>query len=166
MKNENCPAALGIECLPASCHGRCAIEVIDELLSHGRSISGEQADWLLDLRWHLSRHDQAEGALRCFAMLRLRMEPFHYLAFFRIRRWMEHHIVAQIQGCPAAPMKEYPVRIDSYCIEAIRRQCLCRAIEDGATLLAPRLTFAFRSTVKFAKVVANEAQSEFSVSGV
>lgn len=162
MNKEQCPAAFGHECLPASCHGRCAIEVIDELLRSGKTISGEQADWLLDLRWYLSRRDQAEAALRCFANLRLHMESFHYLAFFRLRRWMEHHIVAQVKICPAAPTKNVSITLNSFCIEAVRRQCLCRAIEEGAVLLAPRLAFTFVPALDSARVVLT-GDAEYSL---
>lgn len=163
MKNETCPAAFGAECPPATCHGRCAIEVIDELLSQRKSITGEQADLLLDLRWQLSRQDSAEEALRLFATLRLQLEPFHYLAFFRMRRWLEHHIIAQVQSCPAAPAHHCAIKLDAYCIEAVRRHCLCRALAKGTPLLAPRLTFAFRTKIRLAHAIAAQAKAELAL---
>ena len=113
------------------------------MLSHEAMVTGEEADLLLDLRWQLRRAENAEGVMRMFCDLRVRMEQRHYLAFFRLRRWLENHLVAAIQICPAAEPQRVPVKLDHYCVEAIRRVCLCRAASSGTVLLAPRLRFAF-----------------------
>ena len=135
-------------CAPATCRWRCALEVIDGLLSLPRSaVSGEEADLLLDLRWQLRQREEAETTLRLFCDLRRRMESRHYLAFFRIRRWLENHLVAAVRVCPAAAVQEVPVRLDHYCVEPIRRVCLCASLGAGAILLAPRLRFEFRPVV-------------------
>jgi hypothetical protein len=107
-------------------------------------VSGDEADHLLDLRWRLSRRDDAEAALRIFCDLRLRMEQRHYLAFFRMRRWLEMHLLAGVRVCPAAEPRFVPVKLDHYCVEAIRRVCLCAALSSGSVMLAPRLRFSFR----------------------
>ncbi len=125
------------------CRERCALEVIDELLSHTSAVTGEEADLLLDLRWQLRRGSDAEGVMRLFCDLRVRMEQRHYLAFFRLRRWLENHLVALIQICPAAEPYPVPVTLKHYCVEAIRRVCLCTAMSNGTVLLAPRLRFSF-----------------------
>ena len=138
-----CPAPSETPCTPAGCRQRCALEVIDELLGDHVAVRGEEADLLLDLRSHLRGERDAEGALRLFCELRLRMEQRHYLAFFRIRRWLENHLVAAIQICPAAEPQQVPVKLDHYCVEAIRRTSLCIAMRSGLVLLAPRLRFAF-----------------------
>jgi hypothetical protein len=137
---------VGDDCATARCRWRCALEVIDELLAARDAISGEEMDRLLDLRWQLSRADDAEAVLKIFCELRIRMEQKHYLAFFRIRRWMENHIVAAVRICPAAEPVFVPVELSHYCVEAIRRVCLCAALRNGI-LLAPRLKFAFDSSV-------------------
>lgn len=111
-------------------------------------VSGEEADLLLDLRWRLHRGEDADAALRLFCDLRRRMEHRHYLAFFRIRRWLENHMMAAVRICPAAEAVYVPIKLDYYCIEAVRRVCLCHAIKAGAALLAPRLTFVFRTPVE------------------
>jgi hypothetical protein len=135
---------VGDDCAPARCRGRCALDVIDELLAARDAISGEEMDRLLDLRWQLRRAADAETVLKIFCELRIRMERKHYLAFFRIRRWLENHIVAAVRICPAAEPVIVPVELSHYCVEAIRRVCLCAALRNGV-LLAPRLRFAFDS---------------------
>ena len=135
---------MGDDCAPARCRWRCALEVIDELLATRDAISGEEMDRLLDLRWQLRREVDAEAVLKIFCELRIRMERKHYLAFFRIRRWLENHIVAAVRICPAAEPVFVPVELGHYCVEAIRRVCLCAALRNGV-LLAPRLRFAFEN---------------------
>lgn len=129
----------------AKCRQRCALDVIDELLRSPRDrVSGEEVDLLLDLRWQLRQRKEAEAALRLFCDLRIRLENRHYLAFFRIRRWLENHLVAGVRVCPAADERELPVKLDHYCVEAIRRVCLCASLGYGSIMLAPKLRFAFR----------------------
>ncbi len=99
---------------------------------------------MLDLRWKLGKHEDAEGALRLFCDLRLRMERRHYLAFFRIRRWLESHLFAAVRICPAAEPQRVPVKLDYYCVEPIRRLCLCAALGRSSIALAPRLEFQYR----------------------
>jgi hypothetical protein len=112
------------------------------LLSARQGVRGEEIDLLLDLRWHLHRMEDAEGTLRLFCDLRLRMEQRHYLAFFRIRRWLENHLVAMVKTSPEAAERKVPVALNFYCVEAIRRMCLCAAGRHEA-LVAPRLSFGF-----------------------
>jgi len=121
------------------------VEVIDELLCHAGAANGEETDLLLELRWKLRHREDPEGMLRLFCELRRRMEQRHYLAFFRIRRWLENHLMAAVQICPAADVHEIPVRLDHYCVEAVRRVCLCAALGRGAVQIAPRLRFAYRA---------------------
>ena len=128
-----------------SCRQRCALEVVDELLRLPRqAVTGEEVDLLLDFRWQLRRRTEAEATLRLFCDLRIRLENRHYLAFFRIRRWLENHLVASVRICPAAEERALPVKLDHYCVEAIRRVCLCASLGYGSILLAPKLRFAFR----------------------
>jgi hypothetical protein len=72
------------------------------------------------------------------------MEQRHYLAFFRLRRWLENHLVATVQLCPAAEPHVTAVKFDRYCVEAIRRVCLCSALGRGSVMIAPRVRFSFR----------------------
>lgn len=123
--------------------------------------SGDETDRLLDLRWKLRQRTEAEPALRLFCELRLSMERRHYLAFFRLRRWLENHLLAAVRSCQASPPVRVPVRLDHFCVEAIRRACLCAGVGEGAVLLAPRLTFEFReAAVIHTTVQAAHASAE------
>lgn len=145
MNVSSCPSLNDPECVPANCRWRCALAVIDELLCQPTAVSGEEVDLLLDLRWKLNRRVDAEVALRLFCELRLRMEQRHYLAFFRIRRWLENHLVASVRGGPAGEARvAVPVKLDRYCVEAVRRACLCAALARAPRMQSPHLEFAFR----------------------
>ena len=134
------------------------MEVIDDLLAEPGAVSGEEMDQLLELRWHLRHRDGAEQTLRLFSYLRRRMEHRHYLAFFRIRRWVENHLVAEVRLCPAAEPHVVSVKLDHYCVEALRRVCLCSALGKGAVLLAPRLRFLFRPQVPVAPLTGSATE--------
>ncbi|HEV7401800.1 MAG TPA: hypothetical protein VGO11_02695 [Chthoniobacteraceae bacterium] len=144
MKQSDCSTSKVSECTPVTCHWRCAVEVIDELLCQRGAATGEETDLLLELRWKLRHREEPEGALRLFCDLRIRMEGRHYLSFFRIRRWLEHNLIADVRICPAAESHEILVQLDHYCVEAVRRVCLCAALGRGAVMIAPRLRFEYR----------------------
>ena len=152
-------AARTFDCTVATCRPRCALEVIDGLLGLPRTaVSGEEVDLLLDLRWQLRRRTEAEAALRLFCDLRRRMETRHYLAFFRLRRWLENQVEAAVRVCPAADARAVPVKLDHFCVEAIRRVCLCASLGRGAVLLAPRLGFRFRAAAAAVAMAAMPAR--------
>ena len=139
------------------------LEIVDELLSTPGAVTGDEMDLLLDFRSLLrSRHD-AEATLRCFCDLRRRLESHHYLALYRLRRWLESEMAVEVRPCPLAPSALRPLHLDLFCVEAVRRACLCAALLDGVPLLAPRLSFCFRSPASKAVVPARSDEVTVSV---
>lgn len=132
-------------CVPGACWLRRSLDVIDELLSTPGAVSRDEMDSLLDFRSLLRAREDAEAVVRQFCALRLRLERRHYLAFYRLRRWLEHHVIGEVRACPAAPAVRVRFRLENYCAEAVRRSCLCAALQQGVPLLAPRLRFRFDS---------------------
>ena len=131
-------------CTPATCHADCALQVIDSLLREPRGVTGEQVDALLDLRFLLRHGDDAEAILKVFCQLRLAMEANHYLAFYRLRRWLENHMEAQVRLCRGQVETTVALKLERFCLEAVRSQCLRAALQPDQALLAPRVRFAFR----------------------
>ncbi|HYG35260.1 MAG TPA: hypothetical protein VEC99_10775 [Clostridia bacterium] len=130
--------------MPSRCRPGCSLEIVAELLAGPDAITGEEADYLLDFHQLVKTRRDAEATLRLFCDLRRRLEPRHYLIFYRLRRWLENQIVVQVRsGTGTAPAVVVPLRLNFYCIEAVRRFCLCAALERGASFKTPRLTFAF-----------------------
>lgn len=109
--------------------------------------TGAEVDVLLDFRWRVHQGDNAEQALRLFCELRRRLEHRHYLAFFRLRRWLEGGLIAVVTLGPGGTPSFAPVKLDHYCVEAVRRVSLCAALESGGKLVAPRVVFAFKESL-------------------
>ncbi len=130
--------------MPDQCRPACSLELITDLLAEPGAVTSEEADSLLDLYQLLKCRRDAEASLRLFCQLRRRLEPRHYLAFYRLRRWLENQVVVQAYPDKNAPPVVAPVRLNLYCVEAVRRQCLCAALEQGHSPNGSRLKFAFR----------------------
>jgi hypothetical protein len=139
---EGTPDCAG-PCESLTCRTSCSLEVIDSLLSLPAGVSPEEADLLLELRHLLKGRLHAEAGLRVFCELRRRMEQRHYLAFYRLRRWLENQVVAQVLPAAGRPPVRVPLRIGFFCVEAIRRESLCQCLNQGTRLIIPRLEFAF-----------------------
>ena len=109
-------------------------------MSEPGTVSGDEVDHLLELRWKLRQREDAEGALKLFCDIRLRMEQRHYLAFFRVRRSLENHLVASVSICPDAEPQFVPVARP-----LLRRSYPTRLSVRGAPpgIRAPRAAFAF-----------------------
>ncbi len=136
-----CPCVESGESL--SCRLSCALEIIDELLGSG-TVHGSAADDLLDLRQLVRSRTNAEAALHSFCSLRRQIEADHYLRMYRLRRWLEHHIVAVVGSPDPSGMSwRVPIKVTGYCVEAVRRVCLCAALDRGARLEKPVLGFHF-----------------------
>jgi hypothetical protein len=61
-----------------------------------------------------------------------------------LRRWLENHIVAKVLVDDHPDSVEIPLRLNFYCVEALRRQCLCELLRAGMSGRRSRLTFGFR----------------------
>lgn len=131
------------DCNPGACQVKCAMQVVDSLLSTPGAVTGEEVDLLLDFRHELRAREDADSTLRLFCELRRRLEQRQYLAFYRLRRWLENHLIAEVKSCQAAESRTVRVKLDHYCVEAIRRVALCAGLAPGSVLLAPRVQFSF-----------------------
>jgi hypothetical protein len=148
MKINPSEGLQGYTCTPESCNPRCALEVIDDLLRSKPTVRPQELDALLDLRWLLRHRQDAEAAVILFCSLRRTMEERHYLAFYRLRRWLENQVEAVIRLRRGEPEKIAPIKIERYCVEAVRFQCL-ESIRDGREpLFCPRVKFVFRCPVR------------------
>jgi hypothetical protein len=131
-------------CSPADCHQLCGLAVVDALLQETAGVDGDDVDALLDLRSGLRRLEDAEAALAIFCRLRRSMEERHYLLFYRLRRWLENHVQVKFVAVRGGMARTLALRLDGYCLEAIRCNCVRSAIRPGEPLLAPRISFSFR----------------------
>jgi hypothetical protein len=124
------------------------LEVIDELLRSKPAVRPQELDALLDLRWLLRHRQDAEAAVILFCSLRRNMEERHYLAFYRLRRWLENQVEAVIRLRRGEPEKIAPLKLERYCGEAVRFQCLESVREGREPLFCPRVKFVFRCAAR------------------
>src|SRR5687768_2311013 len=136
MQTVSIEQTASCSCTPATCHATCALEVVDGLLRSAESVSGAEVDALLDFRSLLHRTEDAEAMLNLFCELRRSLESRHYLAFYRLRRWLENHIEANVRLCRGRPEQIVALKLDRYCLEAVRYQCLKTAALNGQLILA------------------------------
>lgn len=157
--NVNAPTCslTSCECVPSSCRTGCALAVIDELLRTQGTVRGEEVDALLDLRWLLNHREDAEAALAQFCTLRRAMEERHYLAFFRLRRWLENHISVTAWVSRNLPERKVPFALNNFCLEAIRSRCVLAARQPGEPLLGARVKFAFKPVLPAVRHASVEA---------
>ncbi|HOB31417.1 MAG TPA: hypothetical protein PKH32_00910 [Verrucomicrobiota bacterium] len=137
------PTTCPDDCAPGACQLCCSLQVVDELLATPGAVTGEEVDLLLDFRHLLRQRTDAEAMLRLFCELRRRLEQGHYLAFYRLRRWLENHVVAELANTAGEVVARVRLRLDFYCLEPIRRACLCGALQVASSSAASRLRFAF-----------------------
>lgn len=130
---------------PRGCRAGCALEVVDSLLCAGGKVRGEEVDALLDLRWLLHHHDDAERLLTLFCQLRLALEPRHYLAVYRLRRWLESHLEATVRTREGAPEQIVPLKLERYCLEAVRGLALRIVADELKPEDRPHVRFQFRA---------------------
>jgi hypothetical protein len=143
----NSPASSAIKqaaCTRFTCRKTCALEVVDGLLRDAGSVRGEEVDGLLDFRWVLRHREDAEATLALFCQLRRAMEERHYLAFYRVRRWLENQIEVFVRLHPKGQELRAPLKLDFYCVEAIRHHSLRNAGPQVGHVAVPRVRFAFR----------------------
>jgi hypothetical protein len=150
----------GYTCTPATCHPACALNVIDELLRASWEVRGEEVDSLLDLRSNLNRRQNAEGALGLFCALHRTLGERHYLAFYRLRRWLENQVEAVVRLRRGEPEKLVPLRLERCDVEAVRQECLKRAVANGEVALSPRIRFEFRSPLGVDEPVSERPAAE------
>ena len=124
-----------------------ALDVIDELLGSPGAVSGDDCDLLLELRWHLRELSDPETTLKCFCELRRRIEHVHYLSLYKLRRALEAGVLVVVSGAGGSQPVFLPLQLERYCLEAVRRVCLCAALSSGAALNRPRVAFCFQSAL-------------------
>jgi hypothetical protein len=130
--------------ISSQCRHACAVDVVDRLLQASASVRGEEVDALLDFRSLLRRRSDAEQVIAQFCTLRRMMEDRHYLSFYRLRRWLENHLEVRVTVRRNDPERLGRLRLDHYCVEAIRFQCLHSVLRQGEPLLGPKIRFVFR----------------------
>ncbi|MBA4136116.1 MAG: hypothetical protein C0518_02225 [Opitutus sp.] len=102
----------------------------------------ELFDLALDLRSLLADGRDAEACLVQLFRLRACLDGRHYLAFYRVRRWVQRRIVAQVRPDRTAPWITRELPLDAARLDELVNSCLASLDLAGPAL--PRVRFTFR----------------------
>lgn len=118
------PFALG----PGACPLNQGLAVVDQLLAAiTREGSREELDAALDFRLILAHTSDPAAILRGFFALRSVAEERHYLALYRLRRWLESQFVAIVHVDRHSPPRRVHMKLDACSFGALYAQCAVRA---------------------------------------
>jgi|GEM_PF-5130478 len=124
-------------------HGTAIVDQLLAAITRDRADeSFENAlDAALDLRLLLAAEADADSILAAFFRLRLIAEERHYLACFRLRRWLESQFCALVHFNRCAPPRTVPLVLDLFNCHDLRTRCACLAAEDIRTAPWARVRF-------------------------
>jgi hypothetical protein len=122
------------------CPLNSGVAVTDQLLAaitrdHRADDFESVLDAALDLRLLLAAEADAESILKAFCRLRRIAEDRHYLACFRLRRWLESNFSACVFFDRSQPPTCVALRLDVCDCTALRTRCTLAAL-DGDTIPA------------------------------
>ena len=151
MNPSAAPAAVlpSTQRLPSGleCPLNSGVAVTDQLLAaitrDSHSDDFEAAlDAALDLRLLLAAEADAETILTAFFRLRRIAEDRHYLACFRLRRWLESNFSARVFFDRSQPATCVALRLDVCDCTALRTRCTLAAVSGGTLPNWVRVHFA------------------------
>ncbi len=133
------------------CPLNSGVAVTDQLLAaitrdHSADHFEAALDAALDLRLLLAAEAEAESILNAFFRLRRVAEDRHYLACFRLRRWLESHFFARVFFDRSQPPKSVVLRLNVCDCTALRTRCTLDALSGGVLPNWVRIHFASRAT--------------------
>lgn len=112
-----------------SCPLNSGVAILDQLLAAvGRENDADALNAALDFRLLLAGPHEPDAVLRSFFQLRARVEDQHFLACFRLRRWLESQITALVYFDRCQPPQSIRPRL-----ECLSYQALCHACARDAS---------------------------------
>jgi hypothetical protein len=122
-------------------HGVAVLDqMMAALLKEGDSASLDAA---LDLRCLLAGSSDATAIVREFYRLRAQIEEHHYLACYRLRRWLEANLIAWVAPDRHLAPVRTGLRLDCANFDALRERCAALALDDTRLTPWTRVRFAF-----------------------
>lgn len=134
------------------CPLNSGVAVTDQLLAaitrdHRADDFESALDAALDLRLLLAAEADAESILKAFFRLRRVAEDRHYLACFRLRRWLESNFFARVFLDRSQPPACVPLRLDVCDCTALRTRCTLAAVSGHALPNWVRVHFVAQPTL-------------------
>lgn len=155
---------LGLTATPSRCPFHDGPATLDALLAElAASQASVALDLALDLRSALMERQDAEGCVALALRLRRTLDGAHYLAFYRVRQWLQRVIVVQVRGWRGDDWMTLSLPLNSARLDEIENAC--RAAWALARELEPtewtQVRFAFRPRAG-ATLLAMNAQPVFA----
>ncbi len=133
---------------PARCPFHDGPATLDALLAELTPAEIDALDLALDLRSAIAVERDAGAAVQTALRLRHALDGTHYLAFYRVRQWLQRIIVAQVRAWRGAEWRTYALPLNSARREEIENACLAAWSTEnpGLDVESAQVRFAFAST--------------------
>lgn len=130
---------------PSYLHPEYGNAVVDNLLHVAAREHPDFLDLLLDLKFTLNQRVDATETLRLFCIARRELEEVFYLRLYRLRRWLEAQIAAEVTWPRGYRMLIRPVKLSERSLEDLSRGLLARAAESRPEVMggAGKISFHF-----------------------
>src|SRR5690606_16387342 len=96
---------------------------LDLLLGELGTEDAQALDLALDLRSTIAAGADAGACVDLALRLRRALDGRHYLAFYRVRLWLQRLIVVQVRAWRGDDWKSYPLPLNSARIDEIKNAC-------------------------------------------
>lgn len=104
--------------------------MVDNLLHVAAREHPQSLDLLLDLKSVLNQRQNAVETLRLFCIARQQLEEVFYLRLYRLRRWLEAQIVAEVTWPRGYRTLIRPVKLSERSVPALKEALIVRASEE------------------------------------
>ena len=142
MASEPSASVLAISTNAAACPLNDGLAVIDQLLAAIlREKDSAAFDLALDFRLLLARSSDPDLLLPEFFRLREQVEERHYLALYRLRRWLEASYVGCVRLDRTRPIREVNLRLDTTSFRALCARCAFDAADGELVTAWVRVSF-------------------------
>ena len=120
------------------------VAVVDQLLAAiTRDHDSSSLDVALDFRLLLATSTDADAILRAFFQVRAVVEETHYLACFRLRRWLQSEIVARVRLDRSQPVRRTLINLDAKSYRELCARCAFDAAAGEPVSAWVRVEFSF-----------------------
>jgi hypothetical protein len=143
---------------PSRCPFHDGPATLDALLAElNASREPEALDLALDLRSALTVRRSAEQCVALAIRLRHTLNDRHYLAFYRVRQWLQRVIAVQVREFRGQAWARFPLPLNSARVEEIENACLAAwaQVRPRSCLELAQVRFVFLSETPAAAGVAN-----------
>lgn len=116
--------------VPSRCPFHDGPATLDALLAELSGRNAEALDVALDLRSAWMRRRDAGSCVRLALRLRHALNGSHYLAFYRVRQWLQRVIVVQVRPWRGAAWQTFPLPLNSARLDEIENACRSAWLQD------------------------------------